>query len=80
MSKVIHQPNLLPLRVLVGAIDGWNPVLGSRPWRDHFNLIVLYLELEGLWSARRGQYRILYRIDEGRRVVEIVTIDHRADV
>jgi mRNA interferase RelE/StbE len=40
----------------------------------------LPLELEGLWTARRGQYRVLYRIDQERRVVEIVTIDHRADV
>ena len=40
----------------------------------------LRLELEGLWTARRGQYRVLYRIDEARHVVEIVTIDHRADV
>ena len=40
----------------------------------------LRLELEGLWTARRGQYRVLYRIDEERHVVEIVTIDHRTDV
>ena len=40
----------------------------------------LRLELEGLWTARRGQYRVLYRIDEERQVVEIITIDHRADV
>ena len=40
----------------------------------------LRLELEGLWTARRGQYRVLYRIDEARHVVEIVAIDHRADV
>lgn len=40
----------------------------------------LRLELEGLWTARRGQYRVLYRIDEERHVVEIVTIDHRGDV
>jgi len=40
----------------------------------------LRVELEGLWTARRGQYRVLYRIDEERNVVEIVTIDHRADV
>jgi len=39
----------------------------------------LRLELEGLWTARRGQYRVLYRIDEERQVVEIITIDHRAD-
>ena len=40
----------------------------------------LRLELEGLWTARRGQYRVLYRIDEEMHVVEIVTIDHRGDV
>jgi len=40
----------------------------------------LRLELEGLLTARRGQYRVVYRIDEERHVVEIVTIDHRSDV
>jgi mRNA-degrading endonuclease RelE of RelBE toxin-antitoxin system len=40
----------------------------------------LRLELEGLWSARRGTYRVVYRIDESNRLVQIITIDHRADV
>jgi mRNA interferase RelE/StbE len=40
----------------------------------------LRLELEGLWSARRGPYRLIYRIDEDKRCIQIVTIDHRADV
>jgi mRNA interferase RelE/StbE len=40
----------------------------------------LRLELEGLWSARRGSYRVIYRIDDGKRLVQIITIDHRADV
>ena len=40
----------------------------------------LRLELEGLWSARRGSYRVIYRIDERNRLVHIITIDHRADV
>jgi mRNA interferase RelE/StbE len=40
----------------------------------------LRLELEGLWSARRGPYRIVYRIDESKRLVQIITVDHRADV
>jgi mRNA-degrading endonuclease RelE of RelBE toxin-antitoxin system len=37
-------------------------------------------ELAGLWSARRGAYRIVYELDEIERVVEVVRIDHRADV
>ncbi|MEP7105064.1 MAG: type II toxin-antitoxin system RelE/ParE family toxin [Chloroflexota bacterium] len=40
----------------------------------------LRLELQGLWSARRGSYRVVYRIDESRRLIQIVTIDHRSDV
>lgn len=37
-------------------------------------------ELEGVWSARRGTYRILYRIDDDRRQVIILRIGHRKDV
>ena len=40
----------------------------------------LRLELEGPWSARRGSYRIVYRIDDQKRRVEVVTVDHRSDV
>ena len=40
----------------------------------------LRLELEGLWSARRGPYRVLYRIDDEERVVTVVAVGHRADV
>lgn len=34
-------------------------------------------ELEGLHSARRGDFRIIYRISD---VVTIMAIDHRADI
>jgi mRNA-degrading endonuclease RelE of RelBE toxin-antitoxin system len=36
----------------------------------------LRFELEGLHSARRGDFRIIYRIAE---VVTVVAIEHRAD-
>ncbi len=36
-------------------------------------------ELAGLHGARRGPYRILYRIDDEAPVVYVVHIDHRAD-
>lgn len=39
----------------------------------------LRFELEGRWSARRGQYRVIYRIDDGLVVVEVLKISHRAD-
>lgn len=37
-------------------------------------------ELAGIWSARRGTYRILYRISEQPREVIVLRIEHRADV
>ncbi len=40
----------------------------------------LRLDLEGLYAARRGSYRIVYEIDDERRVVTITTVGHRADV
>lgn len=40
----------------------------------------LQRELEGLFSARRGPYRILYVIDDDTNRVEILRIDHRSDV
>ncbi len=40
----------------------------------------LRFELEGLWVARRGPYRVLYRIDDEDRQVAVVAIGHRRDV
>jgi mRNA interferase RelE/StbE len=37
-------------------------------------------QLSGLYSARRGSYRIIYRVDNGDGQVEIIHIDHRGDV
>ena len=36
--------------------------------------------LAPLWSARRGEYRILFRIEDHRLIVQVVTIEHRRDV
>lgn len=37
-------------------------------------------ELAGIHSARRGSYRVLYRINESERTVTVLRIDHRGDV
>lgn len=37
-------------------------------------------ELAGFHSARRGPYRVLYRIDDESQRVYVVDVDHRADV
>ncbi len=42
--------------------------------------VALRNELDGLWSVRRGAYRILYRIDDARREVVVLRVGHRRDV
>lgn len=37
-------------------------------------------QLAGVWSARRGTYRILYRVFDETREVVVLRIDHRRDV
>ncbi len=48
-----------------------NPARVSKPLTN---------ELRTYRSARRGDYRVLIRIDESTHVVLVVRIDHRADV
>jgi mRNA interferase RelE/StbE len=40
----------------------------------------LQRELAGSFSARRGPYRLLYRIDDEAGRVYVLRVDHRADV
>lgn len=37
-------------------------------------------ELAGIWSARRGTYRVLYRIRDDPREVIVLRVEHRSDV
>jgi mRNA-degrading endonuclease RelE of RelBE toxin-antitoxin system len=40
----------------------------------------LQRELAGLWAARRGPYRVVYEIDDEQQAINVVRIDHRADI
>ena len=37
-------------------------------------------ELEGLWSARRGDYRVIYEVLEQDEIVLVHRVQHRRDV
>lgn len=39
----------------------------------------LRLDLAGLHSARRGDFRVIYRIDSTSSRIEIMAIEHRSD-
>ncbi|MGB5756371.1 MAG: type II toxin-antitoxin system RelE/ParE family toxin [Acidimicrobiales bacterium] len=40
----------------------------------------LQRELAGLYSARRGAYRVVYEIDEKERAVVVLRVDHRSRI
>jgi mRNA interferase RelE/StbE len=40
----------------------------------------LQRELSGYWSARRGSYRVVYRLDDDQHEITVVRIEHRSDV
>lgn len=66
----------LPEPVAAAVIDFITSALVSDPHRVGR---ALRNELAGLWSARRGTYRVLYRIDETAHEVIVLRIEHRAD-
>ncbi|KLL10720.1 hypothetical protein FrCorBMG51_16295 [Protofrankia coriariae] len=39
----------------------------------------LRFDLEGMWAARRGTYRILYRINDDKHEVVVLRVEHRRD-
>lgn len=67
----------IPEKVAVAAIEFLYGSLATNPHRVGKPL---KFELEGLHSARRGDYRVIYRIDDEHRRVDVVAIEHRADV
>ncbi len=71
-----RQLHRLPERVAVAIIEFVTVALPADPARRSQPLVG---ELEGLRSARRGDYRVLLRIDEREQLVIVVRVAHRAD-
>ena len=66
----------LPDKALFAVLDTLEAIAGSprrlgKPLR---------FELADHFSARRGPYRVVYRLDERERTVLVVAIGHRSDV
>ena len=71
-----RQLDRLPISV-VGAVLETLTAIASNPRRLGKPL---RFELEGHWSARRGPYRIVYRIDDEAHTISVVAVAHRADI
>jgi mRNA interferase RelE/StbE len=69
--------NDLPPRVPPAVVKFIYGPLAEEPKRVGKPLIG---DLTGLWSARRGTFRILYELDDETELVIVVKIAGRADV
>lgn len=67
----------VPPRIVPAVVEFAYGDLARNPYRVGKPL---QRELDGLWGARRGPYRMIYRIVEGRVLVVVIHVDHRADV
>lgn len=75
MPPARRQIDRLPISVAAAVIEtlatiATNPQRLGKPLR---------FELEGCHSARRGPYRIIYRIDDATRSIKVLAVAHRAD-
>jgi mRNA interferase RelE/StbE len=66
--------DVLPEAIAVAVIEFLttalvdNPHRVGKPLRD---------DLAGIWSARRGTYRVLHRINDDPREVVVLRVEHR---
>jgi mRNA interferase RelE/StbE len=67
----------LPEKVATATVEFLYGSLAANPYRVGKPL---KLGLDGLHSARRGDYRVIYRIDDQHHRVDVVAIEHRSDI
>lgn len=69
--------NALPPAVAAAVVEFIFGPLAANPHRVGHPL---RNELEGHWSARRGEYRVIYTINDTTVTVTVVHLAHRRDV
>lgn len=67
----------LPETVAAAVLEFCEAALAVNPHRVGKPL---FGPLAGCRGARRGTYRVVYRIEENTRIVHVLDIDHRAEI
>ena len=66
-----------PEKIAAAAVEFLYGSLAASPHRVGKPL---KLGLRGLHSAHRGDYRVIYRINDHDRRVDVIAIEHRSDI
>lgn len=61
------------------AFAAWEFIIGPLAQEPRVVGAPLRAPFDGLWRARRGEYRVRYRIDDPNREVIVLDVDHRRD-
>jgi len=75
-AEGLRHLNKLPEKVRHAALESVFGPIAENPNRLGKPLVG---ELDGLWSAWRGDYRIIYEIFEDDQIVLIHRVQHRRD-
>lgn len=67
----------LPEKAATAIVEFVYGSLSESPYRVGKPLVA---QLAGAWSARRGEYRVIYVVEEDPPTIEVLTIGHRRDV
>lgn len=76
-AAAIRSLDRLPEKVATACVEFVYGSLAAHPRRVGKPL---RFDLEGLHSARRGDFRVVYEVDDDEHQVTIVAIDHRGDI
>jgi mRNA interferase RelE/StbE len=69
LKKLPEKAATAAVEFIYGSLSE-NPRRAGKPLR---------FELAGLHSARRGDYRVIYRVNEDERTIEVIALEHRSD-
>lgn len=76
-SSALRVLDRLPEKIATACIEFVYGGLAENPRRVGRGL---RFDLEGKHSARRGDFRVVYEIDDPSHVVTVLAIDHRSDI
>ena len=69
--------NRLPAKIALAVVEFMIGPLVAAPRRVGHPI---QRELTGMWSARRGAYRVIYEIDDDNHQASVLRIEHQADL
>jgi mRNA interferase RelE/StbE len=76
-SNALRSLDRLPEKIATACIE---LVYGGLAQNPHQVGRPLRLELAGKHSARRGDFRVIYEIEDDQRRVTVIAIGHRSDL